>query len=145
MKCPACGAELAQGQRDGLQVLACPKCDGAWFSAQAFDGLEDEAFDLGDDEKGSLAFESVESERKCPECEATLRRFNYRLYDLELEFCTQGHGYWLDAGEDKRVLQLMRQEEAGLKRSGKAETRWAALRTRLRAPSFLEKLGGLFR
>jgi len=67
----------------------------------------------------------------------------YRLYDLPLEYCEQGHGYFLDAGEDDRVLNLMRQEEKRLKRSERAETLWAAHLKHLRSGAFLEKLKNL--
>jgi Zn-finger nucleic acid-binding protein len=74
-----------------------------------------------------------------------MRRFQYRLYDLEMDFCEDGHGYWLDEGEDKRVLELMKKEEAGLERKVLAEDRWASHLQHLRSGSFLDKVRGLFR
>ena len=66
----------------------------------------------------------------------------YRLYDLPLEFCEQGHGYFLDAGEDERVLNLMRDEEKRVKRSERAESRWAKHLSRMRTQGFFDKLRG---
>jgi Zn-finger nucleic acid-binding protein len=145
MKCPNCGNELAAAKSHGVDVEACPSCKGLWLSAQEFVQLEDEAFDLGDDEKGTLVFAAEPSTRACPECSQPLQGFQYRLYDLPLEFCAQGHGYWLDAGEDDRVLALMREEESHVKRSTRAETQWAGHLRHLRSGDFFEKLRNLLR
>jgi len=145
MKCPNCDSDLVPTKRDRIEVEACPSCKGMWLSRQELEELEDEVFDLGDDKKGSLVFESSATARKCPECGKPLRSFQYRLYDLQLELCDEGHGYWLDAGEDKRVLELMKKEEAGLERKVRAEDRWAAQMHHLRSGTFLDKLRGLFR
>ena len=122
MKYPNCGYELTPAKRDGLEVEACPSCNGIWMTQQELAQLEDEAFDLG--KKGTLVFNPEPSSRSCPECGTGLKRFQYRDYDLELEFCDAGHGYWLDAGEDKRVLELMRKEERALERKFSAEDSW---------------------
>jgi hypothetical protein len=143
MKCPDCGTELAPTRRHGVEVDACPACHGLWLNAQELDQLEDAAFDLGDAEKGTLVFAAEPSTRSCPQCGEPLQGFQYRLYDLPLEFCAQGHGYFLDAGEDERVVALMREEERRLKRAERAEDRWAGQLRRLRAPGFFEKLRGL--
>jgi Zn-finger nucleic acid-binding protein len=113
-----------------------------WLSAQELGELENETFDLG--KKGSLVFNPEPSSRRCPACEEPLQKFNYRDYDLELELCGAGHGYWLDEGEDKRVLQLMRQEETALQRKYSAEDRWAAHLRHWRRPSFMDRLRNLF-
>jgi Zn-finger nucleic acid-binding protein len=145
MKCPNCDADLVATKRDGVDAQACPSCHGTWLSRQEFARLEDEAFDLGDDEKGTLVFSSSATARACPECGGALRTFQYRLYDLELDFCAAGHGYWLDADEDKRVLDLMKEEEARLKRTDRAEHRWASHLSHLRSGSVFEKVRDLFR
>jgi Zn-finger nucleic acid-binding protein len=143
MKCPDDGTELAPARHHGVDVDQCPSCKGMWLSPKELDALEDEGFDLGDREKGTLVFAAEPSPRACPECGGSLQGFQYRLYDLPLEFCASGHGYWLDAGEDDRVLTLMREEETRLKRAERAEDRWAGQLRRLRAPGFFEKLRGL--
>src|SRR5579871_1721979 len=140
MKCPVDNAELAPAHRDGLDVEACPTCKGMWLTREELDELEDEALELFDYEKGTLVLESEPSERKCPECGEAMRQFDYRAYDLLLEYCPAGHGFWLDAGEDRRVLELIRQEEDHEERSHKAEARWAAELRHLRSGGVIEKL-----
>jgi Zn-finger nucleic acid-binding protein len=143
MKCPNCGSALAPAKRDGVAVEACEACKGLWLSRQDLEALENEAYDLG--KKGSLVFDAEPSDRTCPECSGVLQRFQYRDYALQLEFCPNGHGYWLDADEDRRVLELMRTEEASLKRKFKAEDAWAFHLQHWRHPDLIDKLLGTIR
>jgi Zn-finger nucleic acid-binding protein len=144
MKCPKCHADLVSGARHKIKVLTCPSCHGMWFSPQDFEHLENEAFDLDEHAKGTLVFSSTVTDARCPVCGGPLRRFNYRLYDLELEFCDRGDGYWLDDGSDTKVLELMRTEERNIDRSMDAETRWGLLLTHMHSGGFIEKVRELF-
>jgi len=140
VKCPTCNIDLVQTTRDGIEMEACPTCKGMWLTRQELEALEDEIFNFGDDEKGSLMLGSEASTRKCPQCGKPMRSFGYRLYHLQLDFCEDGHGYWLDAGEDRRVLALMRKEEVNLGRKVLAEERFATHLRYLRSGSFLDRL-----
>ena len=143
MKCPDCNAELVQKTRDGVEMEICPSCQGMWLSRQELAELEDEVFDFGDDEKGSLMLGSTSTTRKCPQCGNLMKRFEYRFYDLEMDFGEQQHGYWLDADEDKRVLALMKEEEKNLGRKVLAEDRFASHLRFLRSGSFLDRIRDL--
>ncbi|MGH8279654.1 MAG: zf-TFIIB domain-containing protein [Gammaproteobacteria bacterium] len=145
MKCPKCNVELVTGARHKVPVSYCPSCNGMWMSAKELDELENEAFDLGEDEKGMLVYSPEQTGAQCPECSAPMQRFNYHAYALEMDFCPNQHGYWLDAGEDTRVLELMKQEEKGFKRSVRADMQWTRTLQHMRSGSFLEKLKNLFR
>jgi Zn-finger nucleic acid-binding protein len=145
MKCPNCDAELVQKKRDGVEMEICPSCDGMWLTSQELAELEDEVFDFGDDEKGSLMLGSAPTDRKCPECGKPMKSFQYRLYDLEMDFCEAGHGFWLEADEDKRVLDLMKKEEKNLGRKVLAEDRFAAHLRYLRSGSFMDRIRDLAR
>ena len=140
MKCPNCDADLVQKKRDGIEMEVCPSCSGMWLTSQELAQLEDEVFDFGDDEKGSLMLGSAPTARKCPQCGKLLKSFQYRLYDLEMDFCEDQHGYWLEADEDKRVLALMKEEESNLGRKVLAEDRFAAHLQYLRSGSFLDHI-----
>ena len=140
MKCPSCDAELAPTRRDGIEMQACPSCHGMWLTPQELTALEDEVFDFGDDEKGSLMLGSDTTTLKCPQCGLPMKSFQYRLYDLDMDFCDQGHGFWLTADEDRRVLELMKKEEKNLGRSVLAEDRFAAHLRYLQSGSFMDWL-----
>ena len=140
MKCPKCNTDLVSEARHKITVQGCPSCRGMWFECKEFEELEDEAFDFGEHAKGTLVPSSMPSTLKCPQCAATLSRFQYQFYDLQMEFCENQHGYWLEADEDTRVLELMRQEEKDMQRKLRVEDRWAATLRRMRSGSLLERL-----
>src|SRR5580698_10869520 len=107
MKCPNCDGELAPTKRSGVAMEMCPACKGMWLTRQELTALEDEVFDFGDNEKVSLVFEPTQDSRKCPECGEPMKRFQYRLSDLELDYCDSGQDDRFQAEEDKRVLEWM--------------------------------------
>lgn len=145
MNCPNCNVTLVAVKRDGIDMETCPSCRGMWLTRQEMEELENEAFDLGDNNKGTRVFDSTTDTRKCPECSKPMNRSEYRFYDLEIDFCGEGHGFWLEADEDKRVLELMKKEEVDLERKLKAESRWSSSLHRMRSGSFLDRLRDLFR
>lgn len=144
MKCPKCNIDLTPAIRHKIAVNACPSCKGMWLERAELDQLEDEVFDFGEHAKGTLVFATTPTTDKCPECSALLKQFRYRFYDLEMELCENQHGYWLTDDEDTRVLELMKKEEADLKRKLIAEDKWTATLKHLRSHSFLSKLRDLF-
>jgi uncharacterized protein len=144
MQCPNCDSTLAPKKRDGVDMEVCESCGGTWLGSRELAQLEDEVFDFGDDEKGSLMLGSLPTDRKCPQCGKPMQSFQYRLYDLTMDLCDAGHGYWLDAGEDKRVLALMKDEEVNLGRKVLAEDRFAAHLRYLQSGAMLDKLRELF-
>ncbi len=144
MKCPKCSNDLVKGIRHGIEVDYCQVCKGMWLDYQELDQLEDEALDQ-DDLKGTMIFSSSPTAMACPHCTKSLKRFKYRLYDLELEFCENKHGFWLDENEEERVLELMRKTERNLERKYQVEDKWARTLTRMRSGSFLSRLRNLFK
>lgn len=57
-----------------------------------------------------------------------MHAFNYRAYNLELDACSEGHGWWLDAGESDRVRAIMQERVSGLRRAASAQRGWDAVR-----------------
>jgi len=50
--------------------------------------------------------------------------FSYRAYNLELDACDD-HGFWLDAGEEARVREIIAERVRDLARAASAEQSWA--------------------
>jgi Zn-finger nucleic acid-binding protein len=124
MNCPKCDAALVKKFYKGMmEVDYCPQCRGMWLDFHELDRLEDVAFDE-DQFKGSLAHRERDVDGKCPACGGHMHEFQYRLYDLNLDLCPEKHGFWLDAGEDERVMELMRQRRANIHRKDEAESEW---------------------
>jgi len=137
MNCPKCNGILVKKSYKGIiEVDACPNCRGMWLDFDELDRLEDVSFDQ-DEYKGSLIHRKAETEYHCPHCEAKLQEFQYRLYDLRLDYCENGHGFWLDAGEDVRVMGIMAVRAAEIQRKVDAETEWQSILKRMHA--FLKK------
>ena len=144
MDCPRCSSHLKVEKYKGIEADKCPSCEGMWLGYPELDQLEDTV--LSDDPiKGTMMFKSYGSDLKCPRCEGSMQWFRYRQYDLELDFCEAEHGFWLDKGEEKRVLEIMDQRIKNLKRSASAEVEWGKFITGLRSKSFVSKLKGLFK
>jgi Zn-finger nucleic acid-binding protein len=107
-----------------IEVEACPHCRGMWLDFHELDQLEDMVFDE-DARKGSLVHFQARTTYPCPHCGAALDEFQYRLYDLKLDACTENdHGFWLDAGEDERVMEIMQKRAAEIQRKVNAEAEW---------------------
>ncbi len=124
MNCPKCAEALSKKYYKGMmEVDYCPNCRGMWLDFNELDQLEDTVFDE-DKYKGSLVHRENPVQYGCPVCDGRMREFQYRLYDLKLEHCPQNHGFWLDAGEDERVIEIMRGQQERIKRKLDAEQGW---------------------
>lgn len=144
MNCPRCNVELKVEDHKGIEVDRCPSCQGMWLDYGELDQLEDIALDE-DEIKGTLVYSSLKGQLPCPKCGEAMQRFDYRGYSLEIDLCEEGHGTWLDAGEDKRILEIMEQRIKDLDRKAKAEVEWEGFLQKLSSPSFFSKVKGLFR
>lgn len=125
MNCPKCNSELTKKYYKGMfEVDSCPNCRGMWLDFNELDKLEDVVFDE-DEHKGSLVHFQARTEFPCPHCGVNLDEFKYRLYDLKLETCAENnHGFWLDAGEDERVMEIMQKRAGDMQRKSNAEKEW---------------------
>jgi len=144
MKCPKCNSDLVKITRHGIEVDYCTNDHGMWLDFTELDQLENEAFN-DEDEKGSLIFSSTTTENRCPKCNVQLKQFKYRAYDLTLEFCENKDGFWLDAGEDDRIIQLMKQRKKDMERKFDSEEKWQDIIKHIQSPSFFNKLKSLFK
>ena len=143
MNCPRCDVALDEKTFKGIEIDHCPQCKGLWLDFHEMDQLEDHAMD-DDDRKGMIEYARRESDISCPHCSQVMETFNYRAHDLPIDHCNNQHGYWLDAGEEKKVLEIMSQRISDLKRSSSAEERWAQFLESGGKSSFLTKVKNLF-
>jgi Zn-finger nucleic acid-binding protein len=138
VKCPKCGSVLEKKMYKGIEVDYCSNSKGMWLDAKELDELEDQAYDQ-DEYKGSLFVSSAPTEYPCPHCGQPLKRFQYRINSLELEYCENGHGFWLDEGEAERVLELMESRAGDIQRKFEAEAEWYDLLNKLRSKSIFRR------
>ncbi|HZP26710.1 MAG TPA: zf-TFIIB domain-containing protein [Dehalococcoidia bacterium] len=136
MQCPRCQAELTPRQEfHGIEVDFCPSCEGRWLDLGELDQLEATVESTPDERRATIRYSERPSELHCPVCGQAMTAFDYRAYNLELDACDE-HGYWLDAGEEGRVREIIAQRVRDLTRAHHAEDAWAgflgSLRKRLR-------------
>ena len=144
MRCPRCGSELKIETHKGIEVDRCSSCEGMWLDHHELDQLEDTVLD-DDPVKGTMMFTSGGSDLLCPRCQSHMRWFRYRQYNVELDFCEAEHGFWLDKGEEKRVVEIMAQRIKNLKRSASAEVAWGSFLSNVNSRSFMGKVKDLFK
>ena len=144
MQCPRCLEQLTIKPFKGIEVDRCQSCGGMWLDFEELDHLEDTVLDQ-DEIKGMLMYRQRSGDLSCPRCQGSLQVFNYRAYDLEIDFCENEHGFWLDAGEERRIRDLMKQRVKDLDQAAGAEMEWAAFLKRFKSRSFTDKLKGMFR
>ena len=133
MHCPRDQAELRPEQHHGIEVDHCPTCNGRWLDHDELDRLEATVPSTEEQRLATIQYARRDSELDCPVCGARMMAFNYRAYDLELDVCDERHGFWLDAGEDGRVRDIVEERVKGLRRAARAAGGW---------DDFLGGLGG---
>jgi Zn-finger nucleic acid-binding protein len=133
MNCPRCNVPLNVEKHRDIEVDHCGTCNGRWLDHEELDHLEATVPSTEAERVGTIEYARRDSELLCPKCGNAMRAFNYRAYNLELDTCGEQHGFWLDAGEEGRVRDIIEERVKGLQRAASAEQAWG---------SFLEGLGG---
>ena len=132
MRCPRDGSELVEEHMHGIEVDHCVQCNGRWLDHHELDELE--AMRASEAERrATVQYAQRDSELNCPVCGERMSAFNYRGYNVEIDTCENEHGFWLDAGEEGRVRDIIDERVKGLERSVSAEAAWS---------KFLDGLGG---
>ena len=143
LKCPRDETELLIEHHKGIEVDHCPTCNGRWLDHHELDQLEALAAPDEDTRKAMVEYAKRPSDLKCPVCEKQMRAFNYRAYNLEIDTCEDEHGFWLDAGEEGRVRDIMEERVRGLERAASAEEAWGTLLGRVGNRGFWANCSGL--
>jgi Zn-finger nucleic acid-binding protein len=143
MKCPRCNVDLHVEQYAGIQVDRCPHCNGRWLDHDELDQLEATVASEAE-RRATIEYAERRSEMDCPKCGKRMTAFNYRAYNLELDTCEDGHGYWLDAGEEGRVRDIMEERVRGLARSASAEEAWGKFLGHVGHRSVWDSIKGMF-
>ncbi|MCY4639072.1 MAG: zf-TFIIB domain-containing protein [Chloroflexi bacterium] len=133
LRCPRDDSALIARRVHDIEVDHCTTCNGRWLDHHELDELE--ATRAGDEgvRRATIRYADRDSELRCPVCGRQMSAFNYRGYDLELDVCEEEHGFWLDAGEDGRVRDIIDERVRGLRRAASAEEAWK---------DFLDGVGG---
>jgi len=139
MKCTKCGGEFKTRKLKGIEIDQCADCQAIWLDYNELDQLEDTVW-AHDKLKGSLFFGTKPSTIHCPKCGIVMQKINYRFYDLELEICPVSCGFYLDANEEKRIMELIEKDKKANKRKIISEEEWLNSLKHLKSKSFFSKL-----
>ena len=145
MKCPRDGSELTTEDYVGVEVDRCPACNGRWLDHDELDDVEATVTPDEDQRRATIEYAKRPSELRCPVCAKQMLTFNYRAYNLALDTCEDGHGFWLDAGEEAGVRDIMRERVRGLARAASAQTTWDRLAHNRGRRSLWDQISRLFR
>lgn len=137
MKCPRDGTELQIQHLHDIEVDHCSTCNGRWLDYEELDQLEATVASTEEERRATIEYGAHPGERPCPACGKKMTIFNYRAHDLELDECPDKHGFWLDAGEEGRVRDIIAERVRDLSRAARAEMGWgrflSGLRERIRS------------
>ena len=113
--CPKCPRRIRLRPLNALGVVAdaCPRCFGVWFDEHELEAVRDR---LSSDARWkNIEFWGMGEETHfspaawdCPRCETPVSSIRCRTVDLE--FCINCAGVWLDAGELRAVLAGLERE-----------------------------------
>ena len=123
-QCPRCELNMVQLTVGDITLDECRNCGGIWCDDKEIDGLArmirlpHNLFNRYPVEEHSST--KLPGERDCPSCKQRLTVVPY--LGVPLEMCQKCHGFWLDYGVLKRVLQAKR-SPARLLKSHKQEWR----------------------
>ena len=143
MQCPRDHVDLIVEHHKGIEVDRCPQCNGRWLDHGELDALEALTAPDPSHRRAMVEYGKRESELECPVCGRRMRAFNYRAYDLELDTCQEEHGFWLDAGEEGRVHDVMDERVRGLARASSAEDAWGRFLGTVGRKSFWDNIRGM--
>lgn len=144
LKCPRDGAELEIEHHHGIEVDHCPTCNGRWLDHHELDALEAAVAPQEEQRRATIEYAKRPSALDCPACGQRMRAFNYRAYNLEIDTCEEEHGFWLDAGEEGHVRDIMEERVRGLERAASAEEAWGRFLGRVGQKSVWDQIKGLF-
>ena len=146
MLCPRCKVDLRVEKHAGIEVDHCPTCNGRWLDHHELDALEATVPSSPEERRATVQYARRQSELACPTCGTRMTAFNYRAYNLEIDTCEEAHGFWLDAGEEGLVRDVMEERVRGLARAASAEESWGRVLGRIGNKSVWDnikrKLGG---
>jgi uncharacterized protein len=142
MDCPRDRIPLIVEFHQGIEVDHCPQCNGRWLDHHQLDELEAKFVPDPTVRRAMIEYSKRPSDLDCPVCGVRMRAFNYRAHNLELDTCEQEHGYWLDAGEEGRVRDIIEDRVRGLNRAASAEEAWGEFLRGMGGKGLMDKFRG---
>ena len=104
--CPIDAKKLSLTHADGLEVMSCAACNGAWLPATTAGALLARLAAASPQQQAffdKVRLEGRDSKLACLECGAAMRTVAHRKVDIDV--CQDCGGIWFDGGELQRFRQ----------------------------------------
>ena len=115
MDCPRCDGSMDVKKIENVEIDECPKCKGIWFDPDELRNAKDQT----DPDLNWMDFEIWKHEDrfkfgknpiKCPKCNAEMAAIQYDKTAVEIDYCTQCQGAWLDEDEFEKIYRQLQGE-----------------------------------
>ena len=115
MQCPKCHTELIPRAIETVTVDECGGCEGIWFEKEELRMVKDAT----DPDLNWMDFEiwgkpealKVSGTRsQCPRCAVSMHVLDYDDTGVEVEYCDQCSGVWLDKGKLGTIIDALERE-----------------------------------
>ena len=115
MNCPNCNTELETKIFNEVEVDGCPDCYGIWFDDDELRKAKDSDFnDLNwidfEINKNIEKFRASAKDLSCPKCRRMLVAIDYGNTGIEIDYCPDCYGTWLDKVEFKNIIDCLANE-----------------------------------
>ena len=115
MDCPKCKIELRKKSIQGIDVDECAKCEGIWFENDELKQVKnktDSDLNWMDFEiwKHPDRFKAKSTKYNCPTCENSMDVLDYNNTQVEIDYCTNCKGIWLDKNELQKIIIALEEE-----------------------------------
>jgi len=122
MNCPKCQIALETRDVEQVELNRCLTCKGHWFDDQELRKVKDKAatdlnwmdFELW---KYPQRFRASLAEYFCPRCDKAMVAVEYDDTEIEVDFCTECQGIWLDRWEFEKIVAALTEELLTMTRS----------------------------
>jgi Zn-finger nucleic acid-binding protein len=117
MQCPKCNGNMEVKKIENVEIDVCSKCAGVWFDQDELRKAKDQT----DPDLNWMDFEIWKHEDrftfsqkpiKCPKCQIDMVIINYEDTNVEIDYCPQCRGTWLEEGEFNNIIDALNSELA---------------------------------
>lgn len=115
MECPKCNDNLISFSVDHLEFDECKNCEGIWFSKDELRQVKN----LADSDlnwmdfviwKHTDRFKAKPHKYTCPNCCAKMDVLDYDNTNVEIDYCSECQGIWLDKDKLVKIIDSLEEE-----------------------------------
>jgi len=112
MYCPKCHDELKEAKLLEVRIDTCPSCGGSWFDRNELRKARNQAdSDLAWMDinlwKETDGFHVKRESVTCPSCGEKMASVGYADTGVQIDYCRECGGIWLDSGEFTRIINSL--------------------------------------